>query len=279
MPSSAFSAMESILGLVGLVKPASVLDIGVGFGKTGFLIREYFDLRPDKKKGYAGWSMQIDGIEIFEKYLTPVHDYIYDRIFIGNALEVLRENNLCYDMILALDILEHFRKDEGRAFIELCRGRSGCTVISTPYLYFRQGAEFNNPYETHLSGWDVRDFNDMGCSCLWRHGISLVAVFSEKKLDIRIDNAKDDEALTPGERGLAKGLIAMYLDTGQAAACIETCGKYLPFFGDDPELPLAMALSYEREKDAANACRRAHEALAIDGSLKAAKEIIRRCGG
>ena len=137
--------------------PAFIV-IGVGFGKFGFLIRQYLDLRPDKKGGFEKWSINLDGIEIHEDYLTPVHDYIYDEIFIGNAIDILSEKNLYYELILAVDVIEHFNKEDGIIFMNLCKGRSSNLIISTPYIYYEQGEEYNNIYETHLSGWDVEDF-------------------------------------------------------------------------------------------------------------------------
>ena len=158
-------------------------------------------------------------------------------------------------MILVLDVIEHLRKDEGYELIDLCRGRADFTVISTPYLYHAQEEDFFNAHERHLSGWTLSDFIDCGCRHAWRNGNSIVAVVTEKKLSISIDNSCDDDAPSPREQGLIKELVSMYLDTGQTAACIETCRKYLPFFSSDHELPLAMALSYEKENDPVNACK------------------------
>ena len=265
MPSSPFSTMVGIMRLIDIAKPKSILDIGVGFGKTGFLIREYFDLNPDKKKGYADWSIRIDGIEIYDKYLTPVHKYIYDTIFIGNALDILSEHNLYYDMILAIDVLEHFNKIEAYKFIDLCKGRSRITVISTPYIYYKQGEEYFNKYEAHLSGWDCSDFKQCGCRYMWRHGISLVSVFTDIDFDLPSANEIHDEVMTQDEFILLKDLILMYYNTEQTMACIDTSNEFIHLFEHDHELQLILALSYEKLKDFANACKYARNVLEKHG--------------
>ena len=75
-PRSPLNTMSMVLNLAEMIRPESILDVGAGFGGAGFLIRQYLDLRTDRKKGFADWSIRIDGIEIFEKYITPVHAYI-----------------------------------------------------------------------------------------------------------------------------------------------------------------------------------------------------------
>ena len=86
MPSSNFGHLFDVLSSVVLINPKSILEVGVGFGKYGYLFREYLDLAYDEETGgYKKWRRIIDGIEINDKYLTPVHEYIYNNIYIGNA--------------------------------------------------------------------------------------------------------------------------------------------------------------------------------------------------
>jgi hypothetical protein len=277
MPNSPFSMMNGIMQTIDMVKPKSILDIGVGFGRAGFLIREYFDLKPDKKKGYADWSMQIDGIEIFEKYLTPVHKYIYNDMFIGEALDILRNNNLYYDMILVLDVIEHFRKQDGCELIKLCKGRSPVTVISTPNIYYKQGAEFYNTYETHLSGWDYSDFVNLGCRYMWSHAISLIAIFTDRTLNLPTTDSYNNQILNDHDLQLTKDLMIMYFDTEQYDACIDVFNKYGAFHHNDYEPLLVTAACYEKKNDMVNALKYAEKALKINGTIPVAKEIIKRC--
>ena len=54
MPFSHFTQLNTILELITLTDPMSMLDIGVGFGKYGVLAREYLELR-DGREAYSPW--------------------------------------------------------------------------------------------------------------------------------------------------------------------------------------------------------------------------------
>jgi hypothetical protein len=133
-----------------------VLDVGVGFGKFGVLAREYLELW-DGRKQYGDWQRRVDGIEVFESYLTPLHDYIYDRVFVGDALEIMPGMaDRAYDLVLLIDVLEHFDEGGGvRLITESLRiGRN--VLVSTPLDIGRQDAAFDNVYETHRFQWTPR---------------------------------------------------------------------------------------------------------------------------
>ncbi len=44
MPSSRPNTIPTVIHLVRQLKPKSILDVGVGFGKWGHLFREYTDI-------------------------------------------------------------------------------------------------------------------------------------------------------------------------------------------------------------------------------------------
>lgn len=44
MPMSAYHCLPYVLELLITARPARVLDAGAGFGKYGFLLREYLDV-------------------------------------------------------------------------------------------------------------------------------------------------------------------------------------------------------------------------------------------
>jgi hypothetical protein len=62
------------------LNPGSVLDIGSGFGKYGLLCREYLELWDGRQK-YQEFLRRIDGVEVFGKYITPVHRFVYNNIY------------------------------------------------------------------------------------------------------------------------------------------------------------------------------------------------------
>lgn len=158
MPTSHSQQLNEIVELIVLVNPRSILDVGVGFGKYGFLSREYLDLR-DGREELGDWKRSIDGIEAFKGYLTPVHDYIYDHIYVGNAVEILPTLEKNYDLILLIDILEHLNRNEGIKILRESEKRGRNIIVSTPKSIASQKSSFRNPFEVHRSQWTYTDFD------------------------------------------------------------------------------------------------------------------------
>ena len=148
MPSSHWYQLNEIMELIIFSQPKSILDVGIGFGKYGFLSREYLELFDGREK-YNDWKRTIDGIEIFQNYLTSLNKMIYDKIYLGDALSILPTLDKKYDLILLVDILEHFNYDDGIRLLKMCEQQGSNTIISTPRHFFRQREMFSNPYEVH----------------------------------------------------------------------------------------------------------------------------------
>src|SRR5437667_436455 len=89
MPSSRPNPIPTVIHLLRQLKPQSILDVGVGFGKWGHLFREYTDIleaeRDPARYERKNWRVKIDGIEGHASYLTEMHRYLYDEIHIGEA--------------------------------------------------------------------------------------------------------------------------------------------------------------------------------------------------
>lgn len=152
MPTSHPMQINEILDAVLMVNPKSILDIGVGYGKYGFLCREFLDTMKHDDN-YGKRTHIIEGIEVFPKYLTPVHDYIYDKIHIGNAKDVLPKLDKKYDMILLIDVLEHFTYEDGIIILNECKRHCDYIIISVPKDIGNQGTVHGNKHETHHFQW------------------------------------------------------------------------------------------------------------------------------
>jgi hypothetical protein len=68
MPSSSWKHISKTIEQIWDISPTSVLDIGIGFGKWGFLLREYLEVCQGRYQK-SEWCIKIDGIEIFEPYI------------------------------------------------------------------------------------------------------------------------------------------------------------------------------------------------------------------
>ena len=157
MPTSWYQAIPPILDQIKTESPQSILDIGVGFGKYGLLLRDVLDI-PFERYHKQQWQVRIDGIEAFEQYKNPLHDFAYDHVYYGNAMEIIDQLPI-YDGILFVDVLEHFSKEEGHAFIKkLLAHTRKSLLISTPLYPAEQEEYLGNHYERHISQWSLIDF-------------------------------------------------------------------------------------------------------------------------
>lgn len=188
MPSSRTNLIPTIIHLIKQVRPASILDVGVGFGKWGHLFREYTDIIASEHEPARyhrdNWQVRIDGIEGFPDYLTPMHHFLYDQIHVGDMCQLIRTLPT-YDVIFLGDVIEHVDKETGHAFLRDCVAHTHkAVIISTPKFETNQGILNANDLECHHSLWSERDFAaHPGCIAKAVDGATLVAVIVKAGVD------------------------------------------------------------------------------------------------
>ena len=130
MPSSQYYHISKIMEMIISVDPKSVLDMGSGFGKFGVLCREYLELWDGRQK--YEFNRRIDCVEVFQKYISPLYEYVYDNVYNNNILEVAPKLDIKYDLILLIDVLEHFEKNDGVNLLKTLLANNECILVSTP---------------------------------------------------------------------------------------------------------------------------------------------------
>jgi SAM-dependent methyltransferase len=183
MPTSHFNQISPIVEIMFRLRPTSVLDVGVGYGKYGILAREYLEFGVDYKP-FEERRIRIDGIEAFPEYIADGQRFFYDDIHIGNVLEILPGLPM-YDLILLVDVLEHFTREEGIRLLTLCSQKAKHVIVSTPLDIGVQGAVFGNEFERHRYQWkknDMRAFHDVTFFTVYH---SLFFVIGQRGLTIK----------------------------------------------------------------------------------------------
>lgn len=99
----------------------------------------------------------IDGIEIHQPYIGELQRLIYDKIYIGDATEVIKQLGH-YDFVYCGDMLEHVPKAKGTGLIQDIMAKASYAVIAVPAKFRRQQPAFGNEYERHVSIWTAQDF-------------------------------------------------------------------------------------------------------------------------
>jgi hypothetical protein len=174
VPSSDAMTIPQVLKLVSGFNPMSILDVGCGNGKYGFLFREVLDLNWGRFKREE-WQVKIDGVEIEENYHNPIHDHFYNNVYWGEWVSMMTPKE--YNIVFMGDILEHFddgvwekalakAMDIGRVVITVCPNWDGS---------INQGVLFGNEHEEHRV---VLSPATLGGKCVWANTKAFITVHS-----------------------------------------------------------------------------------------------------
>jgi len=159
------------------INPKTVLDVGVGFGKIGLLIREYLEDMQGRTNPKQ-WQILISGIEIYEPYhKDSFQNIIYNRIAYDNALNIDKimtynlsygdNDNEHYDLLTCFDCVEHNKKEDAIILLNKFKKYAKKILISIPignnWYYIYKG---ENIHENHLSDFTEKDLNDLGYKTL-----------------------------------------------------------------------------------------------------------------
>ena len=168
------------MALIVYLKPTSVLDIGVGFGKYGVLCREYLELW-DGRGNYSEFLRRIDGVEAFKKYITPLHKFVYNRLYDDDIMNIIDKIDFRYDLVLLIDVLEHFNIEQGNLLLSKILQNNKGAIVSTPKKVSNQKDVFDNKYETHKSQWTKDQLTAYGESFFFSDSVSYIAYLSTDK--------------------------------------------------------------------------------------------------
>jgi len=163
MPTSNPDPITYVCKRIIEIKPDSVLDVGVGFGKYGFLAREYTDIWNDRY-WKDEWKCQIIGVEIFEPYVQNYHRDIYDSILIYDAFDYLKI--LCldksFDLIICSDMVEHLPKEKGTELLKQFARVGKTSIVIIPTQVRPQGPVHGNEFERHVASWTKEELEQFG---------------------------------------------------------------------------------------------------------------------
>ncbi|WP_164101045.1 methyltransferase domain-containing protein [Candidatus Laterigemmans baculatus] len=162
MPIGSYMAIPTIARELIDRQPATILDLGMGFGMLGAAVRQWVDL------GTKPWRTFLTGVEVWSEYRNPVWE-LYDLIYLRDIREHLRSDSRLYEMVLLGDVIEHFEQQDASdvlASIERRLAPGGCSLVITPAREMVQGPAHGNPYETHRSVWTAERLRQHGYEVL-----------------------------------------------------------------------------------------------------------------
>jgi hypothetical protein len=159
MPSGPLEGVPLLVNVLLATSPRRILDLGMGTGKWGFLLREQHDLTQGR------WELRIDGVEGYEPYIHEHQRAIYDAIVVSDVREYVAECGAGeYDIALVLDLIEHFPPAIAREFISDTLRVAHVVAIATPKRFYPQ-TEHPNELEHHKSWWPMGALRRLATEC------------------------------------------------------------------------------------------------------------------
>lgn len=154
--TSTVNSIPFVVEKMRAIRPRSILDVGCGWGRWGFLAREFLELWEHRYRREE-WEVPIDAIDIHPGTWTPVHSYVYDSCVTDDIRTVPMFKD--WDLIIACDVIEHMTKEDGLAVLERLTQHGRHVLIGIPLGpgWLRGGFD-NNAHEAHLSEWSHDDF-------------------------------------------------------------------------------------------------------------------------
>jgi 2-polyprenyl-3-methyl-5-hydroxy-6-metoxy-1,4-benzoquinol methylase len=157
VPTSRPDVITYVCTQIIQLAPRRILDIGIGNGKWGFLAREYTDVWNRRTKH----ETIIHGVEIYSDYITSLHRSIYDKIYLGNIIDLLPRLKY-YDLIIWSDVIEHLSLEDGHKVLRELKANHGVSFVTTPIKFNKQGEVFGNKHENHVSFWSAEELKVYG---------------------------------------------------------------------------------------------------------------------
>lgn len=142
----------------------SVLDVGCG---------ELSPLKDVNKKLFSvGVDIHKESIEKSKK------NKIHSKYCLSNVLDIDKKfKDKSYDAVIALDLIEHLKKDKGNELLsKMEKIAKKKIIIFTPSGFLLQSKEeiMKNPYQEHLSGWTPLEMR--------KKNYSVIGIYGWKKL-------------------------------------------------------------------------------------------------
>ncbi len=115
------------------------------------------------------------GVDIFFPYLVSSKKSKIHSDYVLGDVRALPFTPGAFDAVVALDTIEHLKKDEGQRLLESLRTLARRKVIIlTPNGFLAQGESDANCFQTHQSSWSAREFRNMGYEVRGMRGLRVL---------------------------------------------------------------------------------------------------------
>ncbi len=182
MPISDYRHIPQVLDEVYALQPETALELGIGFGKWGVLLREVLDAMYGRCRKDQ-WQRKIMGYEAWDQYENPCWN-AYNQVAIGDftksrySLVPEWEGLKYWDLVMMMDSLEHLTPEVGRPFLSELVKNNKHVIISVPNGFMPQdGSPYGNEYENHRWTFNgLEEFQFPGTKLLYQGLCTVVSI-------------------------------------------------------------------------------------------------------
>lgn len=112
---------------------------------------------------------------------TDVSNYYKLQKTVSDFCDSIEETGKKVDAVVSIQNIEHLEKSSGIELIQnLETIAKKLIIIETPNGFVAQSGTLENPFQEHLSGWSVGDFEKLGYKVLGTTGLKLLRRSSNK---------------------------------------------------------------------------------------------------
>jgi len=179
MPYSVNTLDTLTQGLIQILNPRTVLDIGAGAGKYGGMVRSVLP------------NSHVTGVEVDEEYVETFSlRSLYDEVIVADATTLIENPRVRYDLVVIGDCIEHLKKSDAIDLLEFFVYRSQFILVVYPYKFIQDDID-GHMQEAHISVWGPSDFDYLdGKSCTvetaegWSHHLTVIPGFVPSNLKV-----------------------------------------------------------------------------------------------
>lgn len=158
MPISDYRHIPQVLDEVYALQPERTIELGIGFGKWGVLLREVLDAMYGRCSPQS-WKRQIWGVEGWRDYQNPCWD-VYSGVDVNDFRTEWTWPLAGWDLVMMMDSLEHLEPEEGREFLARLVELNKRVIVSVPNGYMPQDeAVYGNELEKHRTTFHGPEFD------------------------------------------------------------------------------------------------------------------------
>lgn len=143
------------------IDPKRVLDMTVGLGYWGMIIREFCDGGASQNQP-EDWQIYLVGADIFSKDTNAQSKFLYNQIYSGGISTICSQFDPDWNVILFNDILENLDKTEALDLLSWALNTGDYVLVNVPLGEDEQESTGEaHSSSANKSEWRLRDFEKL----------------------------------------------------------------------------------------------------------------------